>query len=356
MSKARAARRRQAKQEGFADPSQMIQLQNPVASQFGAFIVGNAQFCDQVAEENEAKGQHLIICGAGPSLAEHAAEWCPKGDQVWGCNSAMIYLHKQGHKVTHGFTVDQTAHMLVEWYDAPDVDYLIASTAHPHLVEHLLDRQRRLTFFHNFVGIQQRPVAYGLCKTCNALLPPMEGENLPPTDCLHEDVEHGIMNYEDWLYQALYPPTIRAGSGLNAVTRAIDVGLFMGFSRITVLGADCALKVTKPLDPSVEPGSPRHLQWLREDVVMHADGGHALTSGATAVTMGGVIDGRHWETKPDLIISAVWLELMRRKFAPRIELVGDTLPNALKGKSKKFLSRLPTLVDSKGNPVSILVD
>ena len=50
--------------------------------------------------------EYVVICGAGPSLRDTAAKWCQQADQVWGCNSAATWLYDNGHKVTHGFTVD----------------------------------------------------------------------------------------------------------------------------------------------------------------------------------------------------------------------------------------------------------
>lgn len=308
----------------------MIQLTNPEVHNFKAFIIGNATKCDRVVEQNAAEGQTLVICGAGPSLRHHAAKWCAKGDQVWACNSALPYLVREGHKVTHGFTVDQTPHMCAEWHTTPDVEYLIASTVHPHLVALLAARGRSFTFFHNYVGIQERPVQW--------------------------PDENGVLQgaeFEDWMYLTFYPPTIRAGSGLNAVTRAIDVAEFMGFRKIVVLGADCAIEVTRPMPRGVRAGSPEHVRWLKEATIMHADGSNAISSGATPMTMHGVIDGRHWETKPDMVITATWLVKMRRRMGNRLTLIGDTLPNALRNKSDEFLERMPALVTGDGTAVPV---
>ncbi len=309
------------------DSGQTIQLANPVSNHFATFIFGNATMCDRVAVEGSASGQHIVICGAGPSLAEHIAEYAPRADQLWGCNSAMPWLMKQGYPVTHGFCIDQTTAMLTEWGSAPDVEYLLASTVHPHLTEYLLGKRRRLTFFHNFVGI-------------------------PGPDVAMDDGR--VMPYEDWLYSSLYPGTVRVGSGLNAVTRAIEVARWMGAARVTVLGADCAIRVTRPLDPDVVRGSPEHMAWLREHTIMHADGGNALASGATPITFGGEIDGRHWETKPDLMISAVTLRQLADAEPDFLHLIGDTLPNALKGKSEEFMARLPKLVDREGEAIPLV--
>ena len=301
---------------------QSIQLQNPVSAHFKGFIMANAAKCDRVVVKGSAKGEHIVICGAGPSLRDHTHDgYLEDADQVWGCNSAMIWLHENGHRVTHGFTVDQTPAQVEEWATAPPVEYLVASSVHPHMIELLESKDRRITFFHNYVGINERPVDMG---------------------------EGAIMPYEDWMYYTYYPETVRAGSGLNAVTRACDIALVMGASKITLLGADSALRVSRP-PPDFPAGSPEHMRWLEEDTEMHADGGNALASGATAVTVEGEIDGRFWVTKPDMMISAVYLTRMIRHFEGRIEAIGDTLPNALKDKDDEFLDALPSLTTKGGD-------
>jgi hypothetical protein len=108
--------------------------------------------------------------------------------------------------------------------------------------------------------------------------------------------QNGMMqwlSYEDWLYMTLFPATIRAGSGLNTVTRAIDVALCMGFEKITVLGADCAMRTTGKMPDTIIPGTHQHTEWLKANTVLHADGGHALASNQTALTLGAEIDSRH---------------------------------------------------------------
>lgn len=348
-------------------PADSVTLNNPVAHHFSTFIVHNANLREEAAllrlgrvapraakrliekakgmegeaidiawraacerhdatlmvREGSAKGAHIVICGAGPSLADHIAEYAPQADQLWGCNSAMPWLLAQGYRATHGFSIDQTPMMLAEWATAPDVEYLVATTVHPHLVEYLLGKGREIRFFHNYVGIPGPPVTAP------------DGT----TYC-----------FEDWMYSALFPSCIRAGVGLNAVPRAIDVARYMGAARITVLGADCALRLTAP-KPDADMGSPERQAWLRDHTVMHADGGSALASGATPITFGGVIDGRHWETKPDLVITAQALREMADLDPERIHLIGDTLPNALKGQSREFLSRLPKLTNARGEVI-----
>lgn len=353
----RASRRRthraaqkEAKKGAPPKVEHVITLQNPVGDQFASFIAGNAQYCDKVVEQGTGKGQKLVICGAGPSLRENAAGYCNDADQLWGVNSALPWLMKHGYPVTHGITVDQTPEMVNEWESLPDVEYLIPSTSHPHLVAALIDAKKNVTWFNNFVGLQGRPVE--LC------------------DCGHDESEHGqgcqheggcgctaytptVMDFESWLYASLYPMTCRAGSGLNSVNRALDVAVYMGFDTITILGADCALRIKNKLTKGTEPGSEEHKRWLVEDTMMHADGGNALASGATPVTLGGEIDGKWWESKPDMMISAVFLEKSRQVLGDRLRLIGDTLPNALRDKPDEFLLRLPSLTNGDGTKMDL---
>ncbi len=347
-----------------AKQEQSIVLMNPVADHYATWVIGNAQYCDNVVQQNSHAGQTLVICGAGPSLRETAEVEIPKADVVWGCNSAGPWLVKRGYKCDAFYTVDQTSEMLQEWHTAPDVEYIVASTVHPHLVEYLLDRKRRITFHHNFVGMKRAPVGYSVCMDCSHT---SDFKADFCDNCKSAALERGMSSYEDWLYMALYPGTVRAGSGLNTVTRAIDVAMFMGFAKIIVLGADCCLRVKSPCPQDAVPGTPEHRKWLEEETMMHADGGNALASNATPLTLGGVIDpgtkdgrirrgkGVRFETKADLVISAVWLVHMERQSKGRIRLAGDGLPTALRKKSNAFLERLPTLVGSDGVPIQIKV-
>lgn len=373
MSLARRMARRNAKKKDkpdtrIAQPAggAEIRLENPVSEHFAAFIVGNAQHCDHVVVENSAEGQHIVICGAGPTLAEHAHEYCPDADQVWGCNSAATFLADNGHRVTHAFTCDQTSQMVSEWYHAPkDIEYMVASSVHPHLIEYLLQEQRFVRFFHNFVGLNRRPVGWYACSQCG-FAPPEGSEKDAPCPTCNIPVTPQYASYEDWLYMTLYPGTVRAGSGLNAVTRAIDIARYVGAGKITVLGADCALRITSKPPEDAPFGSEAHMRWLKEETQMHADGGNALASEATPLTLGATIDagtedeevreghGRYWQTKIDLLVSAIWLKKMEEAY-PELTIVGDTLTAALRKKTNAFLSKLPTFVDEHGKPVPIEV-
>jgi hypothetical protein len=327
-----------------------IRLENPQSGNFRTFIYANSLNCDNVVEQDSMKGKTLAICGAGPSLAECASEHLPKADVIWGCNSAGPWLLKHGFKVDAFYSVDQTPELIEEWVSAPDVEYILASSVHPNLVEYLKSKDRRISFHHNFVGVQERPVSFAACLDCGVT---PDADTLVCPQCQSTNIVTRTESYEDWLYMALYPGTVRAGSGLNTVTRAVDVAFFMGFDKVMVLGSDCCLKVLNPRPETAVQGTAEYLDWLRKETVMHADGGSALASNASPLTFEATIDpgthgmnvrpgkGKHFVSKIDLIVSAIWLVMMERDSKGRLEVVGDGLVPALRKKSKSYLRRLP---------------
>lgn len=303
-----------------------VQLYNPSADHFEAFIAGNATRCDRVVKQNDALDKTVMICGAGPSLRDHV-ELLHEADEVWGVNSALKWLHDNGHPVTHALTVDQTPMMIKDWIDPPNVEYLLASTVHPHLIDYLEMHDRRMTFFHSYVGLSKPPVQW--------------------------DDESGTMRqetYEAWMYMLLYDPTIMTGSGLNSVTRAVDVAIYRGFRRIVLLGADHAIRSPR-IPKDMDAGTPEYTDWLEANTEFHVDGGSAIVNGQSPLTFQGEIDGRLWTTKPDMMLSAIQIAKWIRDGV--VECIGDTLPNALKDKDAEFIDRLPKMKTAAGDTIRL---
>lgn len=278
-------------------------------------IIANAPFAERMVGPNSHTGKSLVICGAGPSLATYA-DALPAADEVWACNSALPYLMARGAGVTHGFTIDQGRAMLgaVEWARAFPVDYYVASSAHPDLVQHLRASGQPLTFFHSFLGIPD-PVGW---------TPPVPG-----------------LAFEMFLYQTKYPASVQVGHGLNSVPRAICLALFMDFTSITVYGADCACAPDAAPMPPMD--GPDYEPWLRS-LQLYADGRSLHDAfGADENMAEGVIDGRRWHTRADMIVSAIHLLELQRANPGRIVLVGDTLPNAIADKDAAWMDNMPKL-------------
>jgi hypothetical protein len=292
---------------------------------------------DQVVRVNAALGKTLAICGAGPSLAtelEHLQRM--PAHQVWACNSALPYLMDLGLPVTHGFCIDQGREMLnpEEWQRTFDVRYLIASSVHPELVEHLCKANRRIKWFHNYLG---RTDPEGWEAPANWVK--------PAPNC----------GYEMWLYQTKWPGTVQVGYGLNAVPRAICLALWMGFKTIRVYGADCAAAPDAPVMPSM--ADPAYVDWLSQ-VVLYADGRTARSFGATAIMVEHEVGPHRWHTRADMVISAKHLVDLTKTFdgtlgqdgRPKqvVELIGDTLPNAIKDQPEDYFATMPQLTGAGG--------
>ena len=234
-----------------------------------------------VVQADSAEGTEVAICGAGPSLAQYKPFLRDFTGPIWGCNRGLNYLHEWGIPKAVGVAIDPSTRMFGQtWREPPDTEYLLATSVNPGLVWWLEHNERPIRYFHSMRGAKG----------------------------------------ETELYRMLYPPTVLAGHGLNVVNRAVDVADYMGYTRIYLLGADNALGT----DGAFYAGGERS---PNED----------------QITLTGEIDGKSFETKTDMLMSAV--ELVRRQQAlkregKRLIFMGRTLPAALEGKTEAYLKRV----------------
>lgn len=262
-------------------------LKNPHEGEFRAFCETNRAVGDasgnvvMLGPQESAKGRTLALCGAGPSLAGQSITGV---DDVWACNSALTYLLDHGVRVTAALGIDQTMGLVREWTSAPDVPYYIASSVNPALVTHLRERGRTLRWFHNAVGFA-------------------------------DEIEY---------YKTAWPkPACVMAHGATVVPRAIGLAFWLGYERVDVYGADCAFAV------SVSGGD-----------VAHANGESADAAYNRPDISSGIVNGRVWRSRPDMLLSAVDLARLVRGAAGRVRLIGDTLPVALLGKDDGFLDQV----------------
>lgn len=305
-----------------AAPTITCELNLPNREHFFAQIEENAKVVRRTATANSRLGRTVSICGAGPSLADECESMEPT-DEVWACNSSLPYLWDRSVRVTHGVTIDQHEMMLAdhEFGRCLPVMYLLASSVHPNLVKRLMAHHRPITFFHSYLGIDNP-----------------EGWE-PPKD-------KPQLSYEMFLYTKRFPTSVMAGHGLNSVPRAICLAMAMGFETIYVYGADCAAKQTDEPMPPRNDGAA-YMEWLTR-LTFYADGRPASVYGNTPIAEG-VIDGRAWHTRADMVISAQHLlDLQReykRAFNRQVVFVGDTLVAAMEqhADDEEWMKRLPKL-------------
>lgn len=261
-------------------------LTSPVQDHLRGYALRNARTKPmRVLHEGSYAGKTLALCGAGPSLDPSKILGT---DYVFACNSALPWLVERGLKVDAGITIDQTDVMLREWADAPDVEYILASTVDPRLVAHLQAHGRAIRFFHSAVGFDDEFEVY----------------------CKH------------------YPPTLMAGTGYTVVGRFLGVAHWLGFARVDIHGADHAFG----------PGD-----------VAHVNGESAEDAYTTPMVMTGEIDGRQWRTRADMLMAAVDLVRRVQNTPGYVRLIGDTLPAALLDKDSEYLDRVCRVLDPGEN-------
>lgn len=299
-------------------------LRMPGAAGFPDQIMRNAQWAYRMLQADTRAGQSVAIYGAGPSLRTAPIS---EADERWACNGALPFLMDRGAPITHGVTVDQGSAMLgpSEWFRTFDVEYLLASSVHPDLVQHLANEGRRWAFFHSFIGMTPPPHW-----TCPSPLP----SSLDPSQ---------PMGYEEFLYRRLYPQSVLVGQGLNTGCRAVCLALVMGFSRIDVYGMDCA---TAPHTPMPPRDHPAQAAWLN-GCVLYADGRTVGQLYGDTPMAEAELNGRLWHTRPDMIASALHLLGLQKLYPGRIVFHGDTLVNALADswEDPDFMDGMPTLND-----------
>jgi hypothetical protein len=269
----------------------------------------NSSFAKKMCTSESHKGKTVNIYGAGPSLKD--IEVNGFADEAWACNSALTYLKENRPyvKVTHGFCIDQGIEMLTEWSKTYPIQYLVSSSINPSLTDHLVREKRSLTFFHNYLNA-----------------PNSEGYT-------------GELPEEHYLYNSLYSASVCLGHGLNAVPRAVCLAVAMGFERIRVYGADSAARPDYCEAPHMD--SPEWKGWLK-GLVLYADGRNALDCyGPNTPFVESAGLERRWHTRPDMVVSAHHLLQLQQAYPERIELVGDTLPNALRNQN----AEIPRLTD-----------
>ena len=158
-----------------------------------------------IPNQEEFAGKKLAICGAGPSLKD-AYKVIRKCDMVWGCNRGALYLEKWNWKLTHAFGIDAGTAMFEDCWKVPpnpSAGFLVATSVHPKLIDHLLEHDKRVQMFHSMRG--------------------------------------GFKD-EVKLYELLFAPCPTVGNGLNSVNRALGLAAHLAFKKVFVCGADNALR------------------------------------------------------------------------------------------------------------------
>ena len=258
-----------------------IKFVNPNSGNFDRNIRHAATLPYNMIAHNELEGQNVIICGSGPTLTEpdvldRIREYQSQGYILCALKKAIKVMHEKGFKIDYAVTMDPGAHIACE------------------------DR------------IYKAPGVTHICASSSdpELFKYLEGEKIK---IFHSAC--GLPN-ETQLYHELFNDPWCAGGGYNVTNRAAAAFLYMGANELVFAGVDGG--------------------W-RDNEKFYADG----TNNRPGVDMkdNGIVDGKNWNTRPDMLASSVALAKLAQQIGPRAVFLGDVMPEKLRYKDEAFLQK-----------------
>ncbi len=300
---------------------------------------------DQLLKPSDKEGPSVIVIGSGPTLVNHfddIREWKNRGAIVFACKKAIKVLHDEGISSEYAVSMDPGAHIACpeRIYKAPGVHHIIASSSDPKLFEYLEGEQ--VSIFHSATG-------------------------------LANEVE---------LYKTLFDNGDVMGGGYNVVNRAVSVAMYMGASRIILVGCDCGWRTSQSFyadgtmnrpgvdmcDGGLVELTDANGNLLSEDhkkIKKMMDERNLLLQQISVIEKKGqpvpaemtsrieIIDkelapyaDKFWNTRPDMLASGVALAKLAKKYGEdRFVIIGDTLPAKLRYKSDDFLKQCASFGD-----------
>lgn len=285
-----------------------IKFHNPFYQKLGGHIVSSAQRKLPMMVRDEFKGQNAIVCGSAPSLLKPETlrklrKHIKQGWKIVACKEGIELLRKRKVSVHFSVSMDPTDTQHLKTYLDDGITYLIASSCHPTLFDHVLNDGRPVRVFHSACGWNGH------------IRNPGTGEvaHITETD----------------LYKNLFPNADVMCGGFTVVNRALSCAKYMGFEKVIIAGADFG--------------------W-RAGENYYAEGAKQK-AGNEGIEMSdqGRVDGKEWLTRPDLLASAVTVAKMK-KSGHIYAIWGDSLAAALAKKDTKFLDECCQINRSDGPP------
>lgn len=301
---------------------QKIKFVNPNTDNYEANIRSCAKRRLPMAPKMLHEGETAVVCGSGPSLKDPDVLDRIRSEQedgavIYACKSAIKFLSENGIKPDYGVSMDPGAHIADprKILKVPGVVHIIASTSDPAVFDYLLGDEygdpAAVWVFHSATGFQSvlSPEEYAVL--------PIHDKRMYTSMKTEEGDKLWAMSEKD-MYDWLFPNGDVMTGGFNVVNRAVSLAMYMGARKIILAGADSG--------------------W-RDGEVMYCD----ATPERPGVNMSdkGRVDGVNWNTRPDMLASAVSLAKLARQAGPEeMEIIGDTLPASLMRKDDDFLAQV----------------
>lgn len=279
------------------NPGASFHFSNPFQDKLHEHVRYSASLeLGRVRKDMHKGSRGAIICGSGPSLLKFSTleEIRKKARQGWtiiACKESIRLLRERKVTVHYSVSMDPTPWQVDKTYLDPEITYCIASSCHPNLYRHVLDARCHALVFHS---------------ACGAKCP-----------------ETGLD--EIGLYRRYHGYIATVMGGYTCVNRATALASYMGFppSMTWLAGADFG--------------------W-RDESTYYAKGAVGKAGNVTAgknfdMQDHGQVDGRNWNTRIDMLASAV--DLAKRLKTGQIgKWLGDSLGKSLAKRDMAFINSI----------------
>lgn len=264
-----------------------------------------------VRRNGYAGAQGAVVCGSGPSLTiaatlKRIGRYLERGWHVIACKEAIRLLVERGVRVDFSVSMDPGEGQGRKTHRDAGIVYCVASSCHPALFDHLLGDELTVWLFHSACG-------------CAG---------------------------EAGLYRALFPCGDVMQGGYTVVNRAVSLAKYMGFPKIALAGADFGWRPGRDeldqlrAENAIDEAVYRRAKRSARTGGYYARGAREAAGNAGAnLTDHGMVDGKPWMTRPDLLASAV--AIARASKRGQIDtILGDSLAAALARRDEEFLKRV----------------
>lgn len=289
-----------------------IPLTNPNFKNLSQHIQSSAaRHLPFVPKDHHADSRGVIVCGSGPSLVTESVvtkirQLTGQGWHTIACKEAIRLLRERDLPVHYSISMDPGDNQWRKTHRERGIVYCVASSCHPSLFDYLLEGGCEVWLFHSACGW--------------------------PT--------------EVQMYRELFPKGgMIAQGGYTVVNRGLAVAKYMAWPRIVLAGGDFGWRP--------DPGALAEM-WSRGEIdhdtylessrrggsAYYADGATEKAGNAGSDMIDhGVIDGRVWYSRPDLIGSAIPLaRSVQRGDVERV--LGDSMVASLARRDEELFRRI----------------
>ena len=297
---------------------QKIKFVNPNTDNYEENIYSCAMRGLPMPKQGMLGGRTVVVCGSGPSLKDPEVlraitqARLEEDAVIFACKAAIKFLAANDLCPDYGVSMDPGAHIADprKIFKVGGITHIIASTSDPELFDYLLGPDygppSTVWVFHSACGF-------------NKLITDAEYDALPDERKIYyvSNAGDGYHTSEQLMYEALFPDHAVMGGGFNVVNRAVSLADYMGAGKIFLAGVDSG--------------------W-RDGADFYVDG----PAHRPGVDMSdkGIVDGTNWNTRPDMLASAVAMAKLAKKQPGRFVFLGDTLPAVLFNKEDEFLDQV----------------